>query len=210
MGHILYGTEGARKVAQGRITMARRPVRHTASYSWYWEGDVLWVREPWAMVTDLGRVDPALVGAVGEYVYRADWPRGLPEPKWRSAIFMPKAAACRFFRVTAARRERLQEITELDARREGYASIREFREAWDGYYARPWKEKKRGEIAAYNSWPWEDRQEVRTRRGKPWNVYGNPWVNVYELENITKAEFLAAADRPAAAAASQEVLRSAT
>ena len=72
--------------------------------------DVLYVRETWARMMN------------GDYWYKAD---GKDETdiglkiKWRPSIHMPKEIARLFLRVTDVRVERLQEITEEGAQREG-------------------------------------------------------------------------------------------
>lgn len=74
-------------------------------------GDVLWVRETWA---------PAL----GYFAYKADYTAetlALPENKglWKPSIHMPFEAARIFLQITDIRVERLQDITEEDAKAEG-------------------------------------------------------------------------------------------
>ena len=77
-------------------------------------GDVLWVKETFApRYFDDGRPG-----------YRADFDtvklQGLvPEPKWRSSIFMRRADSRISLDVTRVRVERLCDITEEDARAEG-------------------------------------------------------------------------------------------
>lgn len=79
----------------------------------YQPGDLLWVRETW------GKDDN------GEYVYRTNY--GTTEDdsfppsmfKWKPSIHMPREAARIFLRVTNVRVERLQEITEEEAVKEG-------------------------------------------------------------------------------------------
>lgn len=71
-------------------------------------GDILYVREAWALYED-------------EYIYRADsvllddWYRAC----WRPSIHMPKKAARLFLRVTNVRIERLQNITNAEIINEG-------------------------------------------------------------------------------------------
>lgn len=94
-------------------------------------GDVLYVKEGWA---------PFLRGTTdGEHFERllrylldeaeVPWPLSLEEfqrivaqPRgymWRSSMFMPKGCARLWLVVLSNRRERLQDITEEDAKREG-------------------------------------------------------------------------------------------
>ncbi len=147
----------------------------------YQPGDLLYVREAW-------------LEEDGRYFYRADYKDGLvdpcetlsggypsecryyPEcvgcqrtswrPPWKPSIHMPRAAARLFLRVKDVRVERLQGITEDDARAEsmrpdtpfanmGYqwSAKDNFREIWD---------------------------RLNARRGFPWDA--NPWVWVVEFE----------------------------
>lgn len=85
----------------------------------YQPGDVLWVRETWAKISDWATVDPP-VGIPDGFIYRAEWPDGEDGPKWRPSIHMPREAARIFLRVTDVRVERLQDMTEDDAFAEGY------------------------------------------------------------------------------------------
>lgn len=127
------------------------------------------------------------------YVFKADtpkfsenspWDKGL---RWRPSIHMPKEAARLFGRVTGLKAQRVQDITDEEARREGCADRADFRRVWNGCYAKPRPVKgEDGEIDHYESWPWEDIRETRTHKGKPWHVIGNPWVWVIEFERITK------------------------
>ena len=74
-----------------------------------WPGDILYVRETWAEMPY-------------GYVYRADdeSPEGWDnDDRWRPSIHMPNEAARLFLRVKSVRAERLQDITEEQARAEG-------------------------------------------------------------------------------------------
>lgn len=82
-------------------------------------GDTLWVREAWAPMCR--EADPYAE-------YRADTNDVRPgkrdkndaeAPRWKPAIFMPRWASRLTLEVVAVRVERLQEITEEDARAEG-------------------------------------------------------------------------------------------
>lgn len=80
-------------------------------------GDTLYVRETWRESYE----HPAT-----QFEYKADPPREtdyITPFEWRPSIHMPKEAARIFLRVTDVRVERLQEITEEDAVREGCAPM---------------------------------------------------------------------------------------
>lgn len=80
-------------------------------------GDVLWVRETWWSPEKNFRPG-------GSILYRADdelssgsiLPAG---EKWRPSIFMPKIACRLYLEITGVRAEKLQDISEEDAKAEG-------------------------------------------------------------------------------------------
>lgn len=78
----------------------------------YRPGDILYVRETWALVPDEVR-DPLY-----RYCYKADEEEILVE-RWHPSIHMPREAARIFLRVTDVRVERLQDMRAEDSLREG-------------------------------------------------------------------------------------------
>ena len=141
-------------------------------YPKYDVGDILWVRETWAEGYNPDNIDENGNIPLG-YCYRAsgdDISSEFSNGKWKPSIFMPKAAARLFLKVTNVRAERLQEIKGKDARAEGigepYACRSEsgyefemsvqFKELWDSINGK--------------KYPWES----------------NPWVWVYEFERTEK------------------------
>lgn len=111
----------------------------------YKAGDILWVRETWqhTKVLNLHPVD-----ANYGYVYRADaqpW-EDIEGWKWKSPIFMPKEACRIFLKVTDVRVERLQSISEADAKAEGVDSV-------DSFFAL-WQKINGTESLAANPWVW--------------------------------------------------------
>ncbi len=132
-------------------------------------GDQLWVRETWqGPLVDYDEAysmfkDPKPYQKVENCVYRAD---GGPCPEftdadddlrqgWRPSIHMPRWASRINLLITGVRVERLNSITNADAKAEGYPAEREadggatdpwlwFRDLWDGIYpdntfkANPW------------------------------------------------------------------------
>jgi hypothetical protein len=170
-------------------------------------GDILWVRETWAwgkrFSEDYALTLETIPKAKPEYAeiwYLAD--DGLE--RWKPSIHMPRWAARLFLTVKSVRIERLQEITEEDAKAEGAQpeiEIRSFEDAdycektgyryafsklWDSINAKPRPVYEEGRIVSYVSYPWEDIQEMRTYMGKPWLLVGNPWVFVISFEVIGK------------------------
>ena len=146
----------------------------------YIVGDYLYVRETWAPCATM----ESWLNNANLYAYRADC-EGEDHPqafKWRPSIHMPKEAARIFLRVTDVRVERLWEITDEQARKEGCVGVHcnhpngryacedcmntgyleppvaEFHEVWNTTI-------KKQDIDKYG---WES----------------NPWVWVYEFERV--------------------------
>ena len=102
-------------------------------------GTKLWVRETW--YCDLPLSDP---DRLDHTYYRADARRTgricdvIPECEcdgrkgyWKPSIFMPRWASRITLEVTGIRVERVQAITEEDARAEGVESVAAYRALWD-------------------------------------------------------------------------------
>lgn len=126
----------------------------------YWPGDLLYVRETWAKCPDL-------FGEFYQYIYRANYSEAQLSQeesaeetfsdfpacvRWKPSIHMPKEAARLFLRVTAVRLERLQEITDEDAIREGI--VRMFDHLSDAEYAEWGNKTAKGMTKA--DWPWNN------------------------------------------------------
>lgn len=133
----------------------------------YQTGDILYVRETWSK-------------GLERYIYRADYSdtekfyrNGKEiEMKWKPSIRMPKGAARIWLNVTNVRVERLQEITEIGATKEGCV--------YDVEYALG-NTAKGHFIEIWNS---TIKKSDRDRYG--WNA--NPWVWVIEFEQCEKLE----------------------
>ncbi len=107
------------------------------------EGDHLWVRETWV---DLGN-------GLG-VAYKAD-PRGIVT-KWRPSIFMPRSLSRITLEITGVRVERLQDITDDDAKAEGVGGVGTFGVLWN---------------------------EINAKRGHSWDT--NPYVWCIEFRRIS-------------------------
>lgn len=135
-------------------------------------GDILWVREAWCLaVDDNGRIcDPyrGLYKADGVEVVHVDDHMRSP---WRSPMFMPRSIARITLRVTSVRVERVQEITEDDARAEGVDRASTGRRVYPGAGAAFVESYRAGFEAAWTT--------INGKRA-PWSA--NPWVWVVGFE----------------------------
>lgn len=145
---ILFSTEMVKAILEGRKTQTRRMCK-PQPYSdlderldpvakgilleslrtiRYKIGQILWVRETWAKTGDNFHDDWP---GHGDFYYRANDPFSEMEPnsptkgifRWRPSIFMPREACRIFLEVADVRIERLQEITEEDAKAEGITDV---------------------------------------------------------------------------------------
>lgn len=136
-------------------------------------GDVLWVRETWSHTGD-GVWSPrdALHAMNGQFIYRATDPAPCAGC-WFPSIHMPRKAARIFLRVEDVRVERVQDITEEDARAEGVLSptaLADLRHAFGDI--RPWHREAfaalwdslapAGSKWADNPWVWVIRFKLET------------------------------------------------
>jgi hypothetical protein len=109
---------GAADEDEGRVSSYGRP------------GDRLWVREAWRTFEDSTMLDGVLFRTDKEFVPIENCPRaadlwvvahnnGIHGTKWRSPMFMPRWASRIKLEVTEIRVQRVQDISEEDARAEG-------------------------------------------------------------------------------------------
>ena len=145
----------------------------------YQPGDVLWVRETWC----------EKMGRRGEYLYRAyagerDDTRDyvISHNTWRPSIHMPREAARIFLRVTGVRVERLQAITEEDAKAEGACKAYPYTDPEIGKTTYMQDENATyigGFVCA-----WDNTIKSADCATCGWEA--NPWVWVIEFERIEK------------------------
>ena len=137
---ILFSAPMVRAILNGTKTQTRRAVkdRHIDAappacfFQWLRErcpygqpGDRLWVRETWQVVDGSERArrivtDPSPSRGWIEYAATVH-PGHEPPPRWRPSIYMPRWASRILLEITAARVERLQDISGEDAVAEGIA-----------------------------------------------------------------------------------------
>lgn len=134
-------------------------------------GDLLWVRETWYCDDYRVQKGPYLEvdGARELTVYFADNPRPYEaeQPIWRPSIHMPCWASRILLEIVSVRVERLQDISEADARAEGtpggHSAIQDY-----PYAATP--------IEHYR-WLWD-----LINGASRWDA--NPWVWVVEFKRV--------------------------
>lgn len=140
---IIFSAAMIRAVLAGQKTMTRRVIKpqpewktrqwESSTVTKAWEAgfvdvkcpygrpdDRLWVRETFCYLwnDDDQPVEPY------RYIYRASpdaWPEGFEARRWVPSIFMPRRASRIMLEVVDIRVQRLQEISEEDAKAEGAA-----------------------------------------------------------------------------------------
>lgn len=153
-------------------------------------GDRLWVRETWSdrgdnnvayRATNNVRVDGVMVNVVPTV------------DKWQPSIYMPRWASRITLEVTGVGIERLQDITEEDARSEGVRRDSSHGEALlnigDKYHAGMYVEPRREDetLSEWGKRVWTFRNHfaalwdsINAKRGYGWDK--NPWVWVIEFK----------------------------
>ena len=187
---ILFNTEMVQAIQAGRKTQTRRVCKGQGDcnpvqcgyHPPYKSGDILWVRETWHRYTKrVGEGEKCRLKTFFGYKASIANSEDASEP-WKPSIHMPKEAARIFLRVKDVRVERLLDITEEDAVREG---------CHVGYSPKP-NEYTRQDDTYVNTardhffFVWE-----ATVKPTDWDVYGiiaNPWVWVIEFERCEKPE----------------------
>lgn len=133
----------------------------------YQKGDILYVRETWNRIPFFGL-----------YIYKADdagndgIPKGvIGHVKYKPSIHMPKEAARIWLKVTDVRVERLRDITNKEAKREGVIAETDNSGIMHRIgFAKLWESTiKKSDLDRYG-----------------WDV--NPWVWVIEFERCEKPE----------------------
>ena len=136
----------------------------------YQVGDILWVRETWCRISDWTEVDPE-VGMFDGYIYKADTDNASVF-SWRPSIHMPKEAARIFLKVKDVKVERLNDITEKDAVKEGFINTFGFIHSPDNVYDPPPTTARCKFIADF----------CRIYVKDELDTYNNPWVWIIEFE----------------------------
>lgn len=108
--------------------------------------------------------------------------------KWTSPLFLKKEHARFFLKVTAVRFERVSEISEGDAVREGVESVSAYRRLWNEINRKPKPVRERGTkiISFYASYPFceEDALPFTQWKGNPLISIPDPWVEVIDFKRL--------------------------
>ena len=172
----------------------------------YKPGDIIYVRETWfheEHMQDLTEGSPDLPSGrySHRYIFKADNPEypitvGAGATGWHPSIHMPKEAARLFLRVTDVRAERLQGITEDQAKAEGIYQLPEgagFDAGRWTYAHNPYESSSLGKVWSKDEgarncfrWIWDSTIKPKDRERYGWEA--NPWVWVIEFERISKEE----------------------
>ena len=170
--HSVWGPTKARAAKEPGLWMWDANNRQTvfsARCRYGLVGDRLWVRETWGEASDEGykfiryRADGACL--------RNGYESGYLSQTWRPSIFMPRWASRILLEITAIRVERLQEITQQDARSEG---VKRLTIADGGYVPTSGSDYVGAFRLAWDS--------INAKRGYAWER--NPWVFVIEFKRI--------------------------
>jgi len=186
---ILFSAPMVRAILEGRKTVTRRAVKgsglnfladftpeyvalpHNHFCPYGKPGDRLWVRETFAcgLCTDQ------------PYAYRAthapeDLEAGWRDPiKWKPSIHMPRAACRILLEITDVRVERLQDITEEQAKAEGVRLYTDHAELGDWWHVEG--------IDTYSADPRKSFELLWSSVGGDWGA--NPWVWVVSFRRVT-------------------------
>lgn len=151
--------------------------------------DILWVRETFCAAENFDHWSPSNFNESYEFNYKADQdndeiPKFLHRGRWRPSIHMPKIACRIFLLVTAVRVERLHNISNEDAKAEGIENHHLLKSLGFKHYTQPQKiipfhAKNAERNSFFSLWMSINGAE---------SLDANPWVWVYEFEQIKKPE----------------------
>lgn len=179
---IIFSAEMVRAILAGTKTQTRRVVKpqpderskYPVTEMWFRDiqcrygkvGDRLWVREKFSIS--------------GNGYFYSDESDGTVKVAWSSPIYMPRKASRITLEITNVRVERLQEISETDAKAEGVI-VTEGHINCERLFSelRPDLEKISAAQQAFSD-GWD---KLNAKRGFSWER--NPWVWVIEFKKIT-------------------------
>ena len=153
-------------------------------------GDRLWVREPWRTLSSFDSAPPREIGKRAQIQYLADdslnyGDRTVALPgKKRVARYMCRWMSRINLEITGIRVERLQDISEEDAKAEGIA--------WSNFGKDQYNQPHPGWHWKHNAGPDQSHHQAKYAFGNLWSHingpsaswYTNPWVWVVEFKRI--------------------------
>ena len=198
---ILFNTDMVRAILDGRKTVTRQAVKPQPQgyfevndnplyiydmsfgngriYPPYQQDDIMYVKETWHKYKKrIGKGKSCYMAEF--YGYKASIANSEDsDEKWRPSIHMPKEAVRIWLKVIGVRVERLQDITEKQAKAEGFEPVMSTK---DSSFYTPWQ----GPPVENFKYFWN---YTIKKKGLPlygWNA--NPWVWVIEFEQCKKPE----------------------
>ncbi|HBJ2623428.1 TPA: hypothetical protein LA827_003230 [Clostridium botulinum] len=154
---------------------------YVKKFSKFHVGDILYVRETWKQYEKrVGSGEQCHIAKL--YGYKADEnnfnnPSEFYEGNWKPSIYMPKAAARIFLKVTNVRVERLQDITEDGIKAEGIICDKEYEE---------FNNAAESNCEVKFATLWDSTVNKKDIDKYSWNA--NPWVWVVEFERCDKPD----------------------
>lgn len=153
MRGIIFRDDMIRAILEGHKTQTRRTNRRWLRIK---RGDLLYAKETWCLL-DRHRRNPDKPAPLDRVVYkeqcRYEDCRRFSDPedttllpsvltyRWRNPLYMPEKYARLYLQVTASPQiERIQDISDDDARAEGVQSRDEFRALWEEIHPEGWEE----------------------------------------------------------------------
>ena len=198
---ILFNTDMVRAILDGRKTVTRQAVKPQPQgyfevndnplyiydmsfgngriYPPYHQDDIMYVKETWHKYKKrIGKGKSCYMAEF--YGYKASIANSEDsDEKWRPSIHMPKEAVRIWLKVIGVRVERLQDITEKQAKAEGFEPVMSTK---DSSFYTPWQ----GPPVENFKYFWNYTIKKKDLPLYGWNA--NPWVWVTEFERCEKPE----------------------
>lgn len=198
---ILFNTDMVRAILDGRKTVTRQAVKPQPQgyfevndnplyiydmsfgngriYPPYQQDDIMYVKETWHKYKKrIGKGKSCYMAEF--YGYKASIANSEDsDEKWRPSIHMPKEAVRIWLKVIGVRVERLQDITEKQAKAEGFEPVMSTK---DSSFYTPWQGPPVGNFKYF--WNYTIKKKDLPLYG--WNA--NPWVWVIEFEQCKRPE----------------------
>ena len=198
---ILFNTDMVRAILDGRKTVTRQAVKPQPQgyfevndnplyiydmsfgngriYPPYQQNDIMYVKETWHKYKKrIGKGKSCYMAEF--YGYKASIANSEDsDEKWRPSIHMPKEAVRIWLKVIGVRVERLQDITEKQAKAEGFEPVMSTK---DSSFYTPWQ----GPPVENFKYFWNYTIKKKDLPLYGWNA--NPWVWVTEFERCEKPE----------------------